>query len=136
MQPRNRANQTKILINDKEYPGLYAVSPLDSNYGEIDAESPGSVETISNGQRKWSALDIEWLDRNDSDVANDLYNLHDTQELADITYIELDGHGEEIRRWLAADVQFTRYQNLPFASSGIEKARIITRVVFDEVVPI
>ena len=136
MQPKARANQTKILINDKEYPSLFSCSALDSNFGEIEAQSPGSIETISNGQRKWTGLDIIWLDRNDSDVANDMYNYHDKQELVDITYVELDGHGIEVRRWLIADAAVTRYQNIPFSSAGIDKAQIISRFVFDGIVPI
>jgi hypothetical protein len=134
MQKKAKAQRAGLEIDGLPYPGLNELSPLKVVKGELNADYPGGSETIADGQQKWDPITGSYLDRADSDIASVMFDWFSKNELHDVTYIEYDGHGTEIRRWLIPDCECTNYENSPWNAGGVEVAKVKFKFVFDNAI--
>src|SRR4030042_2182464 len=128
MQKRGRAFKLQLEFDGEARKGLVKCGGLKPEQGEIEIAENGRKYIVSDGQTTWKPIEGEHLDE-DGNGNYDFFNSWLlNNELHDVTYIELDGHGTEIRRALLPDCECFKADRPDYDAGGPSKNSIAWKI--------
>lgn len=132
MQRRGRAEKRELEIDGVRYPGLNRCSALTAENSVLDVGELGRIYPVSDGQIKYSPIEGAYLDQADSGINQLLKDWVLNRESKQVTYIRIDGHGDEIQRILLPDCENTLHKNTDTDHNSVSIALIEFRLTFYE----
>lgn len=130
MQKRGRALKVDLIIEGNKFPGLNTFGGLKGEKGELDVGENGFIYPIFDGQIKYPPIEGGILDQNDNGAEQFLRDWFEKHEVHDVTYVEQDGHGTEIRRIILPDSENGKYESVDFDAGGVAVALVLFKFAF------
>lgn len=130
MQKRGRAEKRELEFDGVAIAGLNKCTGIPLEEGELEVGEVGTIYIVGDGQHKWGAIEGAYLDQKDTGIEKFLREWKLGSSLKQVTYIRLDGHGEEIQRVMLPDAECLSVKNSDYDANGVLVAMIEFKISF------
>ena len=130
MQKRGRAEKRELEFDGVRIPGLNKCTKLPKEQGELEVGETGNIYVIGDGQIKHGTIEGSYLDQKDTGVAKFFRDWIEKNQLKDVTYIRLDGHGEEIDRTMLPDCECLKAENVDYDAGGVTVSMVDFKISY------